>query len=309
MKMLQAISLTQRALCSATIILSLIGKVHGGTTHTFSEYDDFFTITSKCEDDSGSFKVVLLSGYVKRNATCLWIKQRVDSRCKFDGVKEMCLQTCGQCETTTTTPPTKSPADEDSLSPSQVPTPIATSYDLLDPSNAQPEPFSKAPTNTPTTYYNNHMTTGIVGSTPQENNQAGDESIMTEKTNQNYYIYSFAIGIPVLAIIIALILFVTLRGRKNHDNRGDQQKNQESLVVENFIEDLSVIDNTDNYTLYSMWKNKMKTETESPHYPQSFFDASTIKSNGSWVHRAVLDLDLDFGEGKSVPKHILCQYE
>ncbi len=72
----------------------------------------------------------------------------------------------------------------------------------------------------------------------------------------------------------------------------------------------------------SVWKKRMENlliqeeldATRSGIYPQSVFNASTIKSDGSWVRRTAIPamtqqgsvMDIDFFEEKPIPDHVMC---
>lgn len=193
--------------------------------------------------------------------------------------------------TTPSLVPSLQPSREQSLTPSLSPSSFPSKRPSLRPSMLASSAPSYMPSLIPSLVPNMIPIAFI-----DDNNE--EKTIQIDNSYHNYLIY--AVGIGALAMFTMSVLFVKFR------RRGKQNI---IIFADNLVEDLSAEGEKDDKSQFSMWREKMasifhqNTDGAETVQHQSVFDASTIKSDGSWVRRTVVDTDLR-GD-KPIPNHII----
>jgi len=173
----------------------------------------------------------------------------------------------------------------------------------------------------------------------------GSQQNPTKSKSKNISAYIVIIGTSVGVVGLVIIVFLAFDMVKRRRDRRlflnecqEESCDPESLVSNeasrgNTVDEKNItIDAGDDRSNFdpstiqsertSVWRKRMENllmegdfdGTISEKYPQSAFNASTIKSNGSWVRRTAIPtmtqqgsvMDMDFFEEKPIPDQIMC---
>jgi hypothetical protein len=171
-----------------------------------------------------------------------------------------------------------------------------------------------------------------------------------KESNKNIYFFVGSAAVGVIALVIMVVAFVNFSKRRSEkrilnnllrsggnneyifgleaeeEEQGDAEEEERYDENEAEYDGMSRFDpSTIQTEKTSRFRQRMenillqeaKDGSASLAYPQSVFNASTIKSEGSWIHHSVLPttmknkqssaLDIDFFEdNKAIPDHIMC---
>lgn len=219
--------------------------------------------------------------------------------------------------------PTMNPTQQPSYVPSNIPTSLPSSKPSDQPTFKPTSQPSQIPSN-----FHSQRPTSIIHKLSLEDTQgeANTNQAIPRKNKRNVSFVIIGASMVLVAIVAGVFLVSNISRRRNNecdlfdirDFEEDEYLDNVSNVVEDDCSEFNASTIQSGKT--SAWRKRMQNETEqeedvaSQIYPNSVFQASTIKSEGSWIRRTALPtsalqssvLDIDFFEDKPIPDHVMC---